>query len=113
MAYTRSTVNRRHFYERMPAWPDGFVVLGDALAAYNPLYGHGLAVAAQSAVLLRDTVRRHGWGAPGLSRRAQKAVARPVATAWDLAVGQDVFYPGATEAAPPGGTGSWPRTSVG
>ncbi|MDX3804686.1 pyridine nucleotide-disulfide oxidoreductase, partial [Streptomyces sp. AK04-3B] len=100
VAFTRSTVNRRHFYERAPAWPDGFVVLGDALAAYNPLYGHGLAVAAQSAVLLRDTVRRHGWGAPGLSRRAQKAVARPVATAWDLAVGQDVFYPGATETGP-------------
>ncbi|MGW7166415.1 NAD(P)/FAD-dependent oxidoreductase [Streptomyces sp. NPDC054884] len=100
VAYTRSTVNRRHFYERMPAWPDNFVVLGDALAAYNPLYGHGLAVAAQSAVLLRDAVRRHGWGAAGLSRRAQKAVARPVATAWDLAVGQDVFYPGATETGP-------------
>ncbi|MDQ0962141.1 flavin-dependent dehydrogenase [Streptomyces sp. B4I13] len=100
VAYTRSTVNRRHFYERMPVWPDNFVVLGDALAAYNPLYGHGLAVAAQSAVLLRDTVRRHGWGAAGLSRRAQKAVARPVATAWDLAVGQDVFYPGATETGP-------------
>jgi 2-polyprenyl-6-methoxyphenol hydroxylase-like FAD-dependent oxidoreductase len=100
VAYTRSTVNRRHFYERLPAWPDGFVVLGDALAAYNPLYGHGLAVAAQSAVLLRDTVRRHGWGTRGLSRRAQKAVARPVATAWDLAVGQDVFYPGATETGP-------------
>ncbi|MGW1270869.1 NAD(P)/FAD-dependent oxidoreductase [Streptomyces sp. NPDC002491] len=100
VAYTRSTVNRRHFYERMAAWPDNFVVLGDALAAYNPLYGHGLAVAAQSAVRLRDAVRRHGWATAGLSRRAQKAVARPVATAWDLAVGQDVFYPGATETGP-------------
>ena len=48
---TRSTVNRRYFYERMPAWPDNFAVLGDALAAYNPVYGHGMAVAAQSALL--------------------------------------------------------------
>ncbi|WP_062649286.1 hypothetical protein [Streptomyces maremycinicus] len=100
VAYTRATVNRRHFYERMPAWPENLTVLGDALAAYNPLYGHGLAVAAQSAVILRDTVRRRGWGSAGLSRRVQKAVARPVSTAWDLAVGQDVFCPGATENGP-------------
>ncbi|MCX4761715.1 pyridine nucleotide-disulfide oxidoreductase [Streptomyces sp. NBC_01275] len=100
VAYTRTTLNRRHFYERMPAWPENFTVLGDALAAFNPLYGHGLAVAAQSALSLRDVVRRHGWGVPGLSRRLQKAVARPVGAAWDLAVGQDVFYPGATENGP-------------
>ncbi|WP_327182866.1 pyridine nucleotide-disulfide oxidoreductase [Streptomyces sp. NBC_01334] len=100
VAYTRATVNRRHFYERMPAWPENLTVVGDALAAYNPLYGHGLAVAAQSAVILRDVVRRRGWGSAGLSRRVQKAVARPVSTAWDLAVGQDVFCPGATEDGP-------------
>ncbi|AZP23265.1 pyridine nucleotide-disulfide oxidoreductase [Streptomyces aquilus] len=102
VAFTRTTVNRRYFYERMPAWPDHFTVLGDALAAYNPVYGHGLAVGAQSAVILRDVVRRHGWGAPGVSRRVQKAVARPVGAAWDLATGQDVFYPGATEEGPTG-----------
>ncbi|MEU6536672.1 pyridine nucleotide-disulfide oxidoreductase [Streptomyces sp. NPDC047000] len=97
---TRSTVNRRHHYERMPVWPDGLTVVGDALAAFNPVYGHGMSVAAQSAVRLRDTVRRYGWGSPGLSRRVQRAVARPVGAAWDLAIGQDVFYPGATEHGP-------------
>lgn len=100
VSYTRATVNRRSYYERMAAWPENFAVLGDALAAYNPLYGHGLSVAAQSAVALRDAVRRHGWGSAGLSRRVQRAVARPAGGAWDLAVGQDVFYPGATENGP-------------
>ncbi|MFJ9564986.1 NAD(P)/FAD-dependent oxidoreductase [Streptomyces fuscichromogenes] len=100
VAFTRATVNRRYFYERMPAWPGNFTVLGDALAAYNPTYGHGLAVGAQSALLLRELTRRHGLGTPGLSRRLQKALARPVGAAWDLAVGQDVFYPGATEGGP-------------
>ncbi|MER7179294.1 FAD-dependent monooxygenase [Streptomyces hyaluromycini] len=100
VAFTRATVNRRYFYERMPAWPDNFTVLGDALAAYNPVYGHGLAVGAQSALLLRELTRRHGFGAPGLARRVQKALARPVGAAWDLALGQDVFYPGATENGP-------------
>ncbi|GAA3305032.1 hypothetical protein GCM10020295_57690 [Streptomyces cinereospinus] len=99
-AFTRTTVNRRHYYERMPAWPAGLVVLGDALAAFNPVYGHGMSVAAQSAVALRDAVRRYGWGAPALARRAQRAVARPAGSAWELAVGQDVFYPGATRSGP-------------
>ncbi|MFJ1971097.1 FAD-dependent oxidoreductase [Streptomyces sp. NPDC087903] len=100
VAFTRTTANRRYFYERMPAWPENFAVVGDALAAFNPAYGHGMSVAAQEAVVLRDVVRRHGWGSPGLSRRVQKAVARPAGAAWDLAVGQDVFFPGATQDGP-------------
>ncbi|MFG3180577.1 FAD-dependent oxidoreductase [Streptomyces nigra] len=100
VAFTRTTANRRHSYERMPHWPENLTVLGDALAAYNPVYGHGLSVGAQSALILRETVRRYGWGAAGLARRVQKAVARPVGAAWDLAIGQDVFYPGATETGP-------------
>lgn len=100
VAFTRSTANRRWFYERMSRWPENFAVVGDALAVYNPVYGHGMAVAAQSAVALRDVIRRQGWGSPGLARRIQKAVTRPVGVAWDLAIGQDVFYEGATEAGP-------------
>ncbi|WP_437075096.1 pyridine nucleotide-disulfide oxidoreductase [Streptomyces sp. enrichment culture] len=100
VAFTRTTGNRRHYYERLRRWPENFVVLGDALAALNPLYGHGMSVAAQSAVALREVVRRRGWGTPGLSRRVQRAVARPVGAAWDLAVTQDAFYPGATESGP-------------
>ncbi|MEV7993759.1 FAD-dependent oxidoreductase [Streptomyces sp. NPDC086077] len=100
VSFTRATVNRRYYYERMRDWPENFTVLGDALASFNPVYGHGLAAAAQSALLLRDLTRRHGWAAPGLSRRIQKALARPVGAAWDLAIGQDVFYPGATPDGP-------------
>ncbi|MET7453516.1 FAD-dependent oxidoreductase [Streptomyces sp. NPDC005574] len=100
VTFTRTTANRRWLYERMPVWPENFAVVGDALAAFNPAYGHGMSVAAQEAVALRDVVRRHGWGSPGLARRLQKAVARPAGAAWDLAVGQDVFFPGATEAGP-------------
>ncbi|MBD9730868.1 FAD-dependent monooxygenase [Streptomyces sp. H28] len=94
---TRSTANHRRYYEKMKRWPDGFTVLGDAVAAYNPVYGHGLTVAAQGALAVRDTLRSTGLTAPGTARRLQRAASRPVAAAWDLAVGQDVFYPGATD----------------
>ncbi|MFC9284783.1 NAD(P)/FAD-dependent oxidoreductase [Streptomyces collinus] len=100
VSVTRTTANRRHFYENAPAWPENFAVLGDAMCALNPLYGHGMAVSAQSALALRDVTGRHGLGSPGLSRRVQRAVGRTVRAAWELAIGTDVFYPGATETGP-------------
>ncbi|CAM5670581.1 NAD(P)/FAD-dependent oxidoreductase [Streptomyces viridochromogenes] len=97
---TRSTANHRRYYEKMPRWPDGFAVLGDAIAGYNPVYGHGLTVAAQGALALRETLNRTNITEPGTARRIQRAVARPAAVAWDLAVGQDARYPGATDTQP-------------
>jgi 2-polyprenyl-6-methoxyphenol hydroxylase-like FAD-dependent oxidoreductase len=102
VATTRSTANHRRYYEKAKRWPDGFTVLGDAIASYNPVYGHGLTVAAQCAVALRDVLHTAPLTAPGTARRIQRAVARPVAAAWDLAVGQDAFYPGATDTQPTG-----------
>ncbi|MGW7258494.1 FAD-dependent oxidoreductase [Streptomyces sp. NPDC054834] len=97
---TRSTANRRRYYENAEAWPDGFAVLGDAVAGYNPVYGHGLSVAAQSVIALRRVLDRHGPTNPGTARRIQRAVARPVGNAWNLAVGQDAYYPGAAPQPP-------------
>ncbi|WP_416971828.1 FAD-dependent monooxygenase [Streptomyces sp. 4F14] len=100
VSFTRTTANRRFFHERVRDWPDNYAVLGDALCALNPLYGHGMSVAAQQALILRDMTLRHGLGGRGLSRRIQQAVSRPASAAWDLALGMDVFYPGATETGP-------------
>ncbi|GAA5070397.1 FAD-dependent oxidoreductase [Streptomyces similanensis] len=99
VSVTRMTANRRRYYEKT-GLPEGFLVLGDALAAYNPTYGHGMSVAALSATTLDRAVQRHGWNSPGLARRVQKAVAQHVNTAWAFATGTDVFYPGATESGP-------------
>ncbi|QFZ73333.1 FAD-dependent oxidoreductase [Streptomyces fagopyri] len=90
---TRSTINRRHHFEKVRDWPEGFVALGDSVATYNPVYGHGMSVAAQGAVALRGQVAEYGISAPGLARRAQRAVALPVAVAWELATGTDIRYP--------------------
>ncbi|GLF96311.1 FAD-dependent monooxygenase [Streptomyces yaizuensis] len=97
----RSTRNLRHYYEKARIWPERFVVLGDAVAVYNPLYGHGMAVAAQGAAALRGRLAAGGITAPRLARRVQRDVARHVTPAWSMATGQDVFYPGAT-GGPPG-----------
>ncbi|WP_405804807.1 FAD-dependent monooxygenase [Streptomyces sp. NBC_00210] len=104
VSLSRSTVNRRRYFEKASAWPGGFIVVGDSVATYNPLYGQGMTVAAQGLVELKNALKRHGLGAPGLARRVQRAIARPAGLAWELATSQDILYPGAVGQQPRAGT---------
>ncbi|MEU9404939.1 FAD-dependent monooxygenase [Streptomyces sp. NPDC048281] len=90
---SHSTHNARRYLEKARTWPEGLVVLGDALATFNPAYGQGMSVAAQGARTLSRELGRSGLAAPGLSRRVQRGVAGVVEGAWATAVGQDVWYP--------------------
>ncbi|MFI2200528.1 NAD(P)/FAD-dependent oxidoreductase [Streptomyces sp. NPDC020192] len=90
---SRSTVNRRLHYERLPSWPEGLVVLGDAVAAFNPVYGHGMSAAAHSVLALEKQLREQPFR-PGLARAAQRAIALAVDDAWVLATSHDIGYPG-------------------
>ncbi|MGX1221713.1 FAD-dependent oxidoreductase [Streptomyces ambofaciens] len=100
---SRSTSNVRHYLDKAPRWPEGLVVLGDALGTFNPAYGQGMSVAAFGArVLARELDRADGLGTPGLARRVLRGAARPVDAAWAMAVGQDVLYPGTRGGGRPG-----------
>ncbi|WAZ20002.1 FAD-dependent monooxygenase [Streptomyces cinnabarinus] len=89
---SRSTANRRIHYDRLDRWPDNLIVLGDALAAFNPIYGHGMSSAARAVAVLDRTLRRHR-GTPGLAVTAMRAIAAAIDDPWILAASQDVFYP--------------------
>src|SRR5581483_2013473 len=41
----RSSANVWRHFERLDGWPEGFLVLGDAACAFNPVYGQGMSVA--------------------------------------------------------------------
>jgi 2-polyprenyl-6-methoxyphenol hydroxylase-like FAD-dependent oxidoreductase len=89
---SRSTVNRRLYFEDAAFWPDGFVVLGDAAATFNPVYGHGIGIAALSAAAMNDVLRRRGIAGDS-ARRVQRAVGRTTDVAWRTAVVRDMHFP--------------------
>ncbi|HEY0239135.1 MAG TPA: hypothetical protein VGC37_10825 [Friedmanniella sp.] len=85
----RQTANRRLGYGTEPAWPAGLLVVGDALCAFNPVYGQGITVAALQGAVLRDALRgRHGR-APRRSRRIQRELRAPAVRAWQTSTGED------------------------
>jgi flavin-dependent dehydrogenase len=89
----RATQNRRRQFELLPSWPDGLVVLGDAVCAFNPVFGQGMTTAALSALLLdaslRRQVRHDREHLTGLGSQFQKRLARLNRNPWNLATSQD------------------------
>ena len=81
----------RHRYERLPRFPDGLLVVGDAVCSFNPIYGQGITVAAVEALTLRRHLQR---GTQPQPRRFFGDLARVVDMPWAIAVGGDLVFPG-------------------
>jgi 2-polyprenyl-6-methoxyphenol hydroxylase-like FAD-dependent oxidoreductase len=90
----RRTENRLRHYDKLPRFPDGIVALGDAVCAFNPVYGQGMTVAALGAMTLNHCIDEHRSHSPnpdlsGLSQQFQKQLAQVVAMPWMMAIGED------------------------
>jgi 2-polyprenyl-6-methoxyphenol hydroxylase-like FAD-dependent oxidoreductase len=81
----------RHRYEKLDRFPDGLLVMGDAVCSFNPIYGQGMSVAALEALALRRHLER-GTAPP--PRRWFRELARVVDVPWDIAAGGDLVFPG-------------------
>jgi 2-polyprenyl-6-methoxyphenol hydroxylase-like FAD-dependent oxidoreductase len=86
----RYSANLRRRYERLARFPNGYLVFGDAICSFNPVYGQGMTVAAQEAALLHECL---DVGAEDLARRFFAAASTVIDTPWDIAVGNDLRHP--------------------
>ncbi|WP_234361728.1 NAD(P)/FAD-dependent oxidoreductase [Plantactinospora sp. BB1] len=96
-AYQFPTSLWRH-YERLSRFPDGLLVLGDAMASPNPVYAQGNTITAVEALVLRDHLRR---GAEPRPVEFFAAVAPTIRAAWEINVLGDLAYPGVVGARSP------------
>jgi 2-polyprenyl-6-methoxyphenol hydroxylase-like FAD-dependent oxidoreductase len=82
--------NRRRRYEALGGYPDGLVVVGDAVASFNPVYGQGMSVACLEAVVLHHALADGGLDA--LPRRFFDRASDVVDVAWKMATSVDLGY---------------------
>ncbi|MFH8345517.1 FAD-dependent oxidoreductase [Streptomyces sp. NPDC018045] len=87
----RFPMSVRRRYERLPRFPERFVVMGDAVCSFNPVYGQGMSVAAQEALVLRRHLAR---GSAPDAREYFRDLARVVDAPWDFSAGADLGYAG-------------------
>jgi 2-polyprenyl-6-methoxyphenol hydroxylase-like FAD-dependent oxidoreductase len=102
-AYRYPTSIRRH-YERLTTFPEQFVVLGDAISSFNPVYGQGMSSAALQVQALQQVLRERAaasLGLDGLPLAFFPKAAEVVETPWSLAAGRDFAYPETQGERPP------------
>jgi flavin-dependent dehydrogenase len=85
---------RRHF-ELIQGWPRGLIPIGDSICQFNPIYGQGMSVAAQEAVLLRRLLRSNGASDPlaMLAPTFFSEVNALLDTPWMMAAIPDFIFP--------------------
>jgi len=101
MTHRLATNQRRHF-ERLRRVPAGFLVLGDAVCSFNPIYGQGMSSAALQAAALDRCLRRHRAGTVALASTFYAHAAKVVNNPWQIAAGSDFLHPMTTGPKPPG-----------
>ncbi len=86
----RFPASLRRRYEKLKSFPEGYLVFGDALCSFNPIYGQGMSVASQESEALGQCLAA---GDAGLARRFFVRASTIVDTPWSIAAGADLRIP--------------------
>jgi 2-polyprenyl-6-methoxyphenol hydroxylase-like FAD-dependent oxidoreductase len=92
----RNTQNRMRHYEEIGDLPGNFVLLGDSVCAFNPVYGQGMTIAAMGALALKQCIAKSAGGSLGTDfvETFQRKLAKLNQLPWALATGEDCRYKG-------------------
>lgn len=85
-----TTLRRR--YERLTRFPDGLLVVGDAVTCFNPVYAQGMTVAALSAKTIRQHL--HSGAAPKPLDYFRDLARDVIDPPWEMTNLVDLTFPG-------------------
>jgi 2-polyprenyl-6-methoxyphenol hydroxylase-like FAD-dependent oxidoreductase len=99
IAHYRFPTSVLRHYERLRSFPERFIVLGDAICSFNPVYGQGMSSAVLQADALAQILAERASQPNGLDAIAAAyfpRAAEVVSTPWVLAANFDFSYPQTT-----------------
>lgn len=83
--------NLRRHYEKLIRFPERFLVMGDAVCTFNPVYAQGMTSAALQAAALDEVLTGRG-SLDGLWKPFFRGVSKVVDIPWRTAIGQDFRF---------------------
>jgi len=84
-----ASVRRR--YERLERFPEGLLVIGDAVCGFNPVYAQGMTVAALESRALAQQLRKASVPQP---HEFFQEISRQIDSPWEFAAIADLGYAG-------------------
>jgi len=78
-------------YSKLTSWPKGFLVMGDAITSFNPIYGQGITTTIMSAEIIESTLKNNNEIE---LKSLQKKICRNSILPWIIAKNEDLRWPG-------------------
>jgi 2-polyprenyl-6-methoxyphenol hydroxylase-like FAD-dependent oxidoreductase len=82
----------RRYYEKLARFPLGYLVLGDAISSFNPIYGQGMSSACLQAFAL-DKILLDNIAEEKMAKVYFKRTAKIIDDIWQIATGEDFRFP--------------------
>ena len=94
----REDGSRIYHYEKIKKWPKNFIVLGDAVSAFNPIYAQGVTVAAIQSKILDNLLYKYKKNhtaalKKGFEIKFQRKIAKLNSLPWLLGTSEDLRWP--------------------
>lgn len=84
---------KRH-YEKISRFPEGMIVMGDAICAFDPVFGQGMSAAALEAVALDEMLaKENSKSMKTFPKRFHKKAAQILMTPYLMGTSEDFRYP--------------------
>ena len=91
-AFIKNSSSYYHYAES-GIWPQGFLVLGDAVCSFNPIYGQGITAALLASEALANSLTKLNVGNPGWTRMAQRKIVSAYHAPWTISSNEDQRWP--------------------